>query len=163
MFHRVRFVWFRRVRCSVLLMFLVLPLCVTTVCSRFLGLWATGLPSRVLLDVPLGSSSPTAHRLLSFRLFVLLSLPLPHTALVFCQTFNIVLATEYNPRSCSLLVRLSLQHFKFVRCPWLATEGIAATWRVVVCDTFRGGTESRRSFLGPRPVIYLSIYLCSVG
>ncbi len=27
------------------------------------------------------------------------------------------------------------------------------------CDTFSGGTEPRRSFLGPCPVIYLSIYL----
>ncbi len=46
-----------------------------------------------------------------------------------------------------------------MRRPWLATEGITAAWSVVVCDTFSGGTESRRSFLGPCPVIYLSIYL----
>ncbi len=44
-----------------------------------------------------------------------------------------------------------------MRRPWLATEGIIAAWSVPVCDTFSGGTEPRRSFLGPRPVIYLSI------
>ncbi len=46
-----------------------------------------------------------------------------------------------------------------MRRTWLATEGITAAWSVVVCDTFSGGTESWRSFLGPCPVIYLSIYL----
>ena len=49
-------------------------------------------------------------------------------------------------------------NFKSVRRPWLATEGITGAWSVVVCDTFSGGTESWRSFLGPCPVIYLSIY-----
>lgn len=48
-----------------------------------------------------------------------------------------------------------------IRCPdpWLATESITATWRVVVCDTLCVGIETqepRRSFLGPYPVIYLS-------
>ncbi|SJL03475.1 uncharacterized protein ARMOST_06831 [Armillaria ostoyae] len=58
MFRRVRFVWFRRVRCSVLLMFLVLPLCVTAVCYHcvfaFFGIVGYRPPLSGLARRPIG-------------------------------------------------------------------------------------------------------------